>query len=88
MLGIAVAIMVRSRETRKTERIREVRIARRRMPWGYVGGLVEGLIALSGFSLRARRLDGVSSLDMAGGIEAILTLAFGRKSRIDNATEL
>jgi hypothetical protein len=41
MLGIAVAIMVRSRETRKTERIREVRIARRRMPWG-VGGRVGG----------------------------------------------
>ena len=81
MLGIAVAIMVRSRETRKTERIREARIARRRIPWGYVGGLVESSIALSGFSLLASRLDGVSSLNMAEVVEAISTLVLDRKSK-------
>jgi hypothetical protein len=69
--------MVRSRETRKTERIKEVIIARRRMPWGYVGELVESSIALSGFSLVVSRLDGVSLPNMAGGVEAISTLVLG-----------
>ena len=32
MRGIAVAIMVRSRDTRKTERIRAVRVEMRRSP--------------------------------------------------------
>ena len=35
MRGIAVAIMVRSRDTRKTERMRAVRVEIRRSPRGY-----------------------------------------------------
>ena len=84
MLGIAVAIMVRSRETRKTERIKEVRIARRRMPWGYVGGLGESSAEFLGFSLLASRLDGVSSVNVTGGVEAISMLVLSRKNKIDD----
>jgi hypothetical protein len=43
---------------------------------------------LSGFSLLSSRLDMVSSLNIRGGVEAISTLVLGRKSRMNDATEL